>query len=146
MPRSFFVTSVLIAGLSLACIDEGPTLDPETDLTPLIEALRERGFSVEIADESTLPFLTGVGTVVLVDGERIEVFEYPDAASAAREAGWFSADGSSIVTEDGRGISILWVATPHLFLNKSLLVLYIGDSEPLLAVLVEYLGPQIAGR
>ncbi len=66
--------------------------------------------------------------------------------AAASEASWFSADGSRIIRDDGLAISILWVATPHLFLKGALLTLYVGDTEPLLAALVEILGPQIAGR
>ena len=142
MNRSLSVASVLTASLVLACSDAGPTVIQEA---PLVEALRARGFRVEIAGESTLPFLTGVGTLMLVDGEGVQVFVYPDAASAAREAGWFSADASSITTENG-AVSILWVATPHLFLKEDLLALYVGDTELLLAALVDLLGPQIAGR
>ena len=142
MNRYLTVASVLTASLVLACSDAGPTVVQEVSL---VESLRERGFHVEMEGESSLPFLTGLSTVMLVDGEEVEVFVYPDAASAAREAGWFSADASSITTENG-AMSFLWVATPHLFLKGDLLALYIGDSEPILAALVSLLGPQIAGR
>ncbi len=142
MNRFLSVASVLTASLVLACSDAGPTVVQEVSL---IEALRERGFNVEMEGETNLPFLTGVSTVVLVDGEEIQVFVYPDAPSAAREAGWFSADASTITTETG-AISFLWVATPHLFFKEEVLALYIGDSEPLLAALVSLLGPQVAGR
>ncbi len=150
MNRVLFVAACLTPSLALACTPADPTGTREaalvTDLAPLVAALRGRGFQVEVTDESTLRFLTGVGTVLLVEGERVEVFEYSDAASAASEASWFSADGSSIITDDGLAISILWVATPHLFLKGALLTLYVGDTEPLLVALVEILGPQIAGR
>ena len=149
MNRVLFVTTCLTASLALACTDADPTGTEAalvTDLAPLVEALRGRGFQVEITSNPPLEFLTGVATVLLVDGEPVEVFEYSDAASAASEASWFSADGSSISTDDGLAISILWVATPHLFLKGALLTLYVGDSEPLIAALVEILGPQIAGR
>ena len=150
MNRVLFVTVCLTASLALACTDADPTGTLEaalvTEPASFVEALRGRGFQVEITSESTLRFLTGVGTVLLVEGERVEVFEYSDAASAAREASWFSADGSTIMTDYGLAISILWVATPHLFLKGALLTLYVGDSEPLLGALIEILGPQIAGR
>ena len=142
MPRSLFVASVLTASLVLACGDAGPTAIQEP---PLVEALRERGFRVQIAGDPTLPLLTGVGTLLRVEEEGINVFVYADAASAAREAGWFSADASGITTENGAAL-ILWVATPHLFLKENLLALYVGDTDPLLAALVDLLGPQIAGR
>ncbi len=149
MSRVLVVTACLTASLSLACTDADPTGANElvlAELAPFVEALRARGFQVEITGEPPLQFLTGVSTVLRVDGERVEVFEYSDGASAASEASWFSADGSSIITDYGLAVSILWVATPHLFLKGALITLYVGDTEPLLAALVEILGPQVAGR
>ena len=154
MTRSTFVLAVLATGMTLACSEPNPTGVPESglaaELTRLAEALRERGFSVEIQGPATLPFLTGMGAVWRVDAEGFDPegmtgYGYPDATSAAREASWFGADASSIVTETGAA-SILWIATPHLFLNETLLVLYVGDNARLLMALNELLGTQIAGR
>ncbi len=88
--------------------------------------------------------------LVKVDGENINIFEYPDEATAISEAKFVSKDGFSIYRpEDGanKGYAgnIDWIAAPHWYQKGRIIMLYVGEREETLNLLYEYLGPAYAG-
>ncbi len=87
------------------------------------------------------PFFSVEGNAITVNGENVQVFEYADQAAADAEAATISPDGSSIGTS-----VISWIGPPHFFQADSIIVLYFGDSEEVMGLLGEALGPQIAVR
>lgn len=122
--------------------DGGPADDP---VAALIEDLEAAG--VEAARAGTLfqPFLTGQGHVLRARDETVQVFVYPDARAAEREAERISPDGST-VTGAGTATMVTWIATPHFFRRNRVIVLYVGDEVTVLAALEAVLGRQFAGR
>ena len=85
------------------------------------------------------------GRVVEVNGERVLVMDYGDAAALEDEAAGVSPTGSSVATH-GKASMILWVAPPHFFRTGTAIVLYVGESPTVIEALTSVLGPQFAGR
>ena len=112
---------------------------PVDDYAGLIYSLRAV-VGVEESGEVSQPFFSVAGNSITVDGEVIQVFEYPDVQSADTEAATISPDGSTIGTS-----SVAWVDTPHFYKKGRMIVLYVGDTE-LTDLLEGLLGEQIAGR
>lgn len=113
---------------------------PVKDYVSLVDALRGAGVKVEPAGDASQEFLSPKGQAITVNGERVEVYEYPDAAAADAEAARISPNGSSTDT-----MMITWIATPHFFKKDKLIVLYVGDSAAIVKALEGVLGPQFAG-
>lgn len=112
-----------------------------TDAASLLRALRAAGARVGPREALEQPFIAARGFLVPVEGEGVQVFEYPDAAAAAAEAARVSPDGTQV------GLSRpLWAAPPHFFRNGRVLVLYVGEDARVLRRLQAVLGPQFAGR
>lgn len=111
------------------------------DVSTFVDALRESGATVQVGGAVSQPFFSGGGQIVRVNGEDVQVFAYPDEASAAADASRISSDGSAIGTS-----MVSWVAPPHFFRSGPVLVLYVGSSEPIQSLLESVLGPQFAGR
>ena len=70
----------------------------------------------------------------------MEVYAYPTNAQAAADSALVSSDGTTIGMT-----SIMWVATPHLYLSADILALYVGDDQAALEILVNVLGEPFAG-
>ena len=87
------------------------------------------------------------GRVLEVNGERVLVMDYGDAAALEAEAAGISPSGSSIgPTEDGSVSMVTWVGPPHFFRTETAIVLYVGESPTVIEALTKMMGPQFAGR
>lgn len=117
---------------------------PMGNVPQLVETFRANGVMVEPIGGAALEFLTVEGQMIAIDGERIQVYEYPDIEAAAAAAGRFSPDGGQISTNAGV-LLVNWVATPHLYRSGCLLVVYLGDNPQTLAHLDRALGTPFAG-
>jgi len=114
---------------------------PAADYAGLVDGLRAAGATVESAGSVNQPFFSVEGKAITVNGENVQVFEYAEQAKAEAEAGAISPDGSSI------GTSIVsWIGPPHFFQAGRMIVLYVGDSQEVIGLLTDAVGPQIAGR
>jgi len=148
-----------------------PSTDaPDYDYRSLIDDLRSAGATVEEHSGPTVEqspdkrasilskvALLGWGRRVSVNGETIQVYEYPDVLAADTEAGFVSPNGYNISVPlgDGRygGPHYEWVGAPHFYKKDRVIVLYveegggffIGDDPPLVEVLQRALGPPFAG-
>ena len=78
--------------------------------------------------------------LVSIEGEGIQVFQYPDAAAAQAQAALVSPDGKQVGSSKPR-----WVSPPHFYKKANLLILYLGEDEKILKLLDSVLGPQFAG-
>jgi len=112
---------------------------PVKDQVSLIDALRQAGATVTIGDQIEQPFLSVTGTQVAVNGSDVQLFEYPDEATA-------QADAAKLAdTLAGRGTTMLnWVASPHAYRAGRVLVLYVGDDPAILKLLQQELGAPFA--
>lgn len=113
---------------------------PVTDYSALVASLRAAGTSVKPGAKVEQPFFSVIGRSLQVDGEDVQVFEYPDAAAADAQAAQVSPTGTGIGTT-----RIHWIGPPHFYKKGRLLVLYIGDNDIVLSALETVLGPQFAG-
>ncbi len=103
--------------------------------------LRAKGARVELTSENaSQPFFTVTGRIVNVNGEGVQVFEYPNAAMAEREAKLVSPSGSPVGTS-----MITWMAPPHFYRSGPVIALYVGSNGAVTKALEAALGPQFAG-
>ena len=108
----------------------------------LIDPLLATGAEVRVTAEVVKqPFFSVGGTIILVDGERVQVMEYRDATALEAEAAHISPKGSSTGTT-----MVSWVAAPHFFRTETAIVLYVGENPKVVEALTSVLGPQFAGR
>ena len=107
----------------------------------LIDPLLATGADVKVTGEVVKqPFFSVPGTIILVNGERVQVLDYGDTDDP-EAAAHISPDGSSIGTT-----MVSWVAPPHFFRTETAIVLYVGENPEVMEALTSVLGPQFAGR
>lgn len=140
---------ILLLVVSLPACDKRSPVDPggggstPTSTATLIRALEEGGATVrheETMPATSFPFFSVRSQRLLVNGESVHVFEYPNPTAAAAERAEVSADGTSI----GRS-QISWVAPPRLYNQDRLIVLYVGRRDDVARALESILGPPFAG-
>ena len=105
-----------------------------------MQALRAAGARVKAGETVTQPFFSMPARLVSIEGEGIQVFQYPDAAAAQAQAALVSPDGRQVGSSKPR-----WVSPPHFYKKANLLILYLGEDEKILKLLDAVLGPQFAG-
>ncbi len=82
--------------------------------------------------------------ILRVNSQRLQVYEYLDAAAARADAARFSSDGAWI--SGNIGVTLVnWIATPHLYRADRVIAVYVGDDDPTLALLEGVLGAPFAG-
>ncbi len=111
-----------------------------SDYASLLASLKAAGLTVADAGMVEQPFFGVEGKIVKVNGQDIQVFEYPDAATAASDAAQVAPDGGSVGTS-----MVTWMAPPHFYRSGRLIVLYVGCDATVLSALTA-LGPQFAGQ
>lgn len=125
---------------------------PVTDHVSLVDHLRGRGLTVEIAGAVQQPFLRPPGTLLRLSGGDLQAptdvqsYNYDDTdlgtdgmQAAEADASQLGPDGSPPT------MMITWVAPPHFFRKDRVIVLYTGTDQAVITVLTEALGPQFAG-
>lgn len=107
----------------------------------LVEHLRSSGMKVESLGDVEQPFFTRKARVIRLGttGEA-QVYEYATEDQAAADAAKVSSSGSI------GGSMPMWVAPPHFFRRRSLIVLYLGSDENTLLQLRGLLGTEFAGQ
>jgi hypothetical protein len=132
---------------TIALVNSGapPTaIGAVVDAASLTEALRASGAVVAPDGQVALAFLRGSGTLLRVDDQRVQVYEYPAAADARQDAARFSQDGAWVNGDLGT-LLVNWFDTPHLYQVSRLIAVYVGDHAPTLALLQNVLGTPFAG-
>jgi len=136
------VCSILIACAQVQSSAGGSSASSDgiRDYRSLVAHLRESGVRAEAAGEVEQPFFTPKAKVVrLGQAGEAQVYEYASEEQAAAEAARVNADGSI-------GTSMpMWIAPPHFFRRRSLIVLYLGSDEQMLLTLRGLLGEQFGG-
>lgn len=129
---------LLIAGLSLltACAPgQAETVAAPLDANALIEALAAPGAEVEDGGAVEQAFFSVDGRIVRVDGEDVQVFEYPDAAARQAESELIQPDGSPNPTT-----MVSWIDQPNFWARGRLIVLYVGRQATTIERLSSALG------
>ena len=139
---------LLLAGVSLTCAQDfsqpkqaqGGSRRPVTDAPSLIRELRAAGMNVETVGEVDQPFLSVRGTMIKLQGEDVQIFQYSSAKEMEAQAALISSDGTAVGTR-----KIHWIGSPHFFKQGRVLVLYVGDDKKTEKALEAILGRQFAG-
>ena len=150
------VSAVSQAGNETAAPASGTTPlpgGPVVDQASLVDYLRGKGLTVELAGDVQQPFLRAAGTVLRVSGgdvkqpADIQSYNYDDTDLGTDGAQAAEEDASQL-DQDGnpRTTMITWIAPPHFFRKERIIALYIGDDPAVEQLLTESLGPQFAGR
>lgn len=134
-----FVLLVVAACAPVRTTQNAPGGGAVTSYMTLVEHLRASGLAIEAAGEVTQPFFTPVARVIRIGGTgEAQVYEYPTEEQAATEAARVKPDGSI-------GSSMPhWIAPPHYFRRRNLIVLYLGSDENTLLILRGVLGAEFA--
>lgn len=114
---------------------------PVKDYVSLVDHLRAAGATVVPTSTVTQPFFAVSGQVITVNGEQIQVYEYPNEDDASADASRISPDGGTV----GNAM-VDWIAPPHFYKQGRLIVLYVGTNVSVMHTLETILGPQFAGR
>lgn len=113
-----------------------------SELDTLIARLRKSGrIKVQRGGEVSQPFFTAKGRLLKLDGEDVQVFEYPTEEQAGLEAGRVAPGGSGVGTS-----MPMWIAPPHFYRTGRLIALYVGENGVVISALENALGPQFAGK
>ena len=113
----------------------------DTSYTQLADEIRNTGANVEPGSEINQPFFTVPGQLLTINGNDVQVFNFPSAGDAQTAAAEIRPDGSSIGTT-----MVSWVASPHFYAKGSLIILYVGDDQGVQTLLEDFAGEQFAGR
>jgi hypothetical protein len=149
--KTFLVYAYLLflAMVSVACGGDflqakqaqgGAHARPVTDPASLISQLRAAGESVELVGEVDQPFLSVTGTMIKLQGEDVQIFQYSSANEMEAQAALISPDGTAVGTR-----KIHWIGSPHFFKQGRILVLYVGNNKKVENALEAVLGRQFAG-
>ena len=114
---------------------------PAKNLNDLINRLRAGGRKVVRGGKVSQPFFSVGGRIIAVDGEQVQVFQYASANATEREAKAVDPQRSAVGTS-----MPMWVAPPHFYKSGRLIVLYVGQSSPVIIALERALGAQFAGK
>ena len=114
---------------------------PPSGYAGLADELRNAGADVEPGANLSQPFFSVAGQILTVNGQDVQVFEYPNGDDARAEAANISPDGSSIGTS-----MVMWIASPHFYSQGPLIVLYVGEDSNVQTLLGSVMGGQFAGR
>ena len=106
----------------------------------LLATLQGAGLNVSTGGDVTQSFFSVPGKVLTLNGEEIQVYEYPAPEAAEADAGSVSADGGTVGTT-----VVDWISTPHFFRSGTTIVIYVGESQDVLNALQSLLGSQFAG-
>jgi hypothetical protein len=109
----------------------------------LVRQLQNRGAAVstaEVMPASSFPFFFVNALRLIVNGQNVHVFEYPDPSAAQNDVNRVAPSGSSV----GR-TQMSWVAPPRFYRSAQLIVLYVGKDASVATHLEAVLGAPFAG-
>lgn len=109
-------------------------------LQALVRRLESEGAEVKVKDRVEQPFFAVPGTMIGVNGDDIQIFEYSSEAARREQSEMISSDGRTIGTSKP-----LWIGTPRFWASGRILVLYVGKDQSVLRHLQAALGPPTAG-
>lgn len=126
------------------CNTTAPTAPSDmSSVQALVEQVRSRGAVVMLAEtmpREANPFFSVNGRRIVVNGDSMSVFEYPDTAAMNADATKVHPSGTPI-----GGTQITWIAPPRFYKGAQVIVIYTGQRDDVAAVLAAVLGPPFAG-
>lgn len=80
------------------------------------------------------------GSTLIIDGQEVQVVEFPTEQEAQQQASTISPDGSTLA-----GSIVDWQEPPHFYQYGKMILLYSGNDEGTLNTLEDAMGAQVAG-
>lgn len=122
-----------------------PTAAPSdvSSLQALVQQIRSRGavaVPAETMPRESNPFFSVNARRVVVNGDSMSVFEYPDTAAMNADAVKVHPSGTPI-----GGTQITWISPPLFYKGAQVIVIYTGQRKEVAAILAAVLGPPFAG-
>jgi hypothetical protein len=136
----------LALALVLAACSPQPTPADPGDLPPtgpqdiesyadVVAGLEAAGGNVEPAGTLEQPFFEVDASLITLNGQTVQIFEFADEATRQEASNRIAQDASTI----GEVIPT-WVDQPHFWATGRVIVLYVGTDEAVLALLNNVLG------
>ncbi len=126
-----------------------PVIDESTGLISgydqLFYSLQGYGLKIERAEPFKEGFFGFAPSVLLVDGQSVQVNEFQSVRDAETAAGFVSADGTGYAAPGEPVVSVQWIATPHFYRLGNTIAIYPGDDVDILLALEYVSGGQFAG-
>lgn len=126
------------------CNKTAPTAPSDvSSVQALVQQLQSRGAVATLAEtmpRESNPFFSVNAHRIVVNGDSVSVFEYPDTASMNADAVKVHPSGTPI-----GGTQITWVAPPRFYKGAQVIVIYTGQRDDVAAVLAAVLGSPFAG-
>jgi hypothetical protein len=139
LARVLLIASLGFATAACTAVQAGTAAAP-LGADALIEALTAAGDEVEDGGAVEQIFFSVDGQIIRVDGQDVQVFEYPDAAARQAESELIQPDGSPNPTT-----MVTWIDTPHFWAKDLLIVLYVGQDEATVGALTAIMGEPLTG-
>ena len=153
MRHALLTATALFASILVAACQHQSPIEPSQSGTveQLVMALRQQGLRVSLGGvmppETHRIFSVSAQQLLVNDPPvnpfeaHVNVFEYPSAEAAAREAALVSADGQL-----RPNAMITWVSTPRFYRHNQLIVLYVGCAPEIIQALQATIGrPFVTG-
>lgn len=110
-----------------ATIDHSPELVISSEIAQYIRKLDVDDLHPKAVKTITHLALNGVGTLITIADDNIQVFEYSDNATALREAAALSQRYES------RSRSKEWKNNMHVYVDGKLVIFYMGNKEKIIS-------------
>ncbi len=115
-----------------------PSIVHNAEVVRLVNALEQRGITVQNPEESRAAYLYPVpGAFYRMNDGYLYIHPFPSAEGARQRAEQIPAQMTPSVID--------WVAKPHYYRCNSALVLYGGTNTTVIQTLTELCGPEFAG-
>jgi len=148
-PARYFVGLSIIALIITACAAR--VQPPATDIVnepvgssgnPMIDdlmaALQAADHPVSLGESIQQEFFSVMGQKLIVNGEEVQVFVYPDEAARKSDSDQISPDGTKIGTT-----MVTWMDQPNFWAQGPIIALYVGTDATAIELLTRVLGDPI---
>lgn len=142
---AIFLGAIVLSNAAFADKQPAAARQPEIEVqspqyVAFKQGLKDQGANLALMGNVIQPFFSVKGKLIKINStEIVQVFEYPDNATAAQEAKLISSDASSIGDQ-----KIDWQRPPHFYAKDNLIILYQGQSPFVLKWLQKVMGAPVA--
>jgi hypothetical protein len=131
---------LILLGCSAGPGGDSAAASKQTTTASVVDQLKASGLRVESRGSIEQSFFSVPATVYAVDGDDLQLYEYPTAPAAEKDAAKVAPNGAI-------GTSMpMWIAPPHFFRRDQIIAIYLGSSAKNLEALRQTLGQQFAGQ